>query len=199
MSSSLLDFLTSSDPPSLPNYGTSSCGPDKYLELLVSQITYADMGFSKFWFTFRVNPRPERWGLNSGVTNCQLTAKASHMAHFFNQPSAMLSHVAHLKLYGSRANPGFHPDSWLQLFCQLSAIWTLHISREFSTHVAHILKTVIGEMVVEALPVLNFIYIGGLPVSYVEKFLVARWISGQPMTIVGTEVEFYKRVNSYIG
>lgn len=54
-------------------------------------------------------------------------------------------------------------------------------------------------MVVEALPVLNFIYIGGLPVSYVEKFLAARRISGQPVTIVGTEAEFYERVNSYVG
>ena len=174
---------------------------DRSEELKMSQITHADVNCTQIWLTFEMYSHPGRrpgWGLVSGVINCHRTAEASHIAHIFTQPSAMLSRVAHLKLYRSQADAGFYPDDWLHLFRRFSVIQTLHVSREFSTHVACILEAVSGEMVAEVFPVLDFIYLDGLPVSSVEKFLVARRISGHPVTVIGTEAEFDERVNSYV-
>ena len=150
---------------------------DRSEELKMSQITHADVNCTNM---------------------AHLRDEALHIAHIFTQPSAMLSRVAHLKLYRSQADAGFYPDDWLHLFRQFSAIQTLHVSRELSTHVACILEAVTEEMVAEVFPVLDFIYLDGLPVSSVEKFLVARRISGHPVTVIGTEAEFDERVNSYV-
>ena len=169
-------------------------------ELKKSQITHADVNFSRTWLTFEMYPHPERrpgWSFVSGAINCYQTRQASYIAQVFNQASAVVSRVAHLKLYRSEADAGYRFDDWLHLFRQFSAIQTLHISRLLSVHVASILEAVSGEMVAEVLPVLDYIYLADLPVSCVEKFLTARQISGHPVTIIDTEAEFNERVESY--
>lgn len=168
-------------------------------DLKMSQITHADMNFSQFWFTLKMHPHPERSpALVSVVIKCRRTATGvSPIAQMFNEPSAILSRVAHLRLYRPHpADASCHPDDWLHLFRQFSAIRTLHISREFSVLVACVLEVVTGEMVSGVLPVLDFIYLDGLPDSCVEKFLAAR-ISVHPVTVIETEAEFDERVNSY--
>ena len=173
---------------------------DRSEELKKSQITHADVNFSQSWLTFEMYPHPERrpgWSVVSGAINCYQTTQALHIAQVFNPASAVVSRVAHLKLFRPEADAGDRLDDWLHLFRQFSTIRTLHISRPLSVHVASILEAVSGEMVAEVLPVLDFIYLAGLPVSCVEKFLKARQISGHPVTIIDTEAEFNERVQSY--
>jgi hypothetical protein len=166
----------------------------------MGQITHANLNFSHLWVTLEVYPHPER---RSGWVRCaihgQLTRNpVSEIARGFNQPSAMLSRVAHLKLYRSQPYKDCPADDWLHLFRQFPAIRTLHVSREFSRHIASVLEAVTGEMVTEVLPVLDFIYLDDMPISCVEKFLTARRISGDPVTIIDTEAEFEERVKSYV-
>ncbi|KAN0128278.1 hypothetical protein V8E53_007575 [Lactarius tabidus] len=175
---------------------------DRSKDPRVGQITHADVNFSHLWVTFEMYPHLERrpgWGPVSCVIHGQLTRiQVSEIAQVFNQPSAMLSRVAHLKLYRSQPAADCPPDDWMHLFRQFSAIRTLHVSREFSRHVSSVLEGVTGELVAEVLPVLDFIYLDALPISCVKKFLAARQISGRPVTIIDTEAEFDERVKSYV-
>jgi hypothetical protein len=167
----------------------------------MSQIAHVNLIFSHVWVTVEMYPHPERrlrWGRANCAIRGQLTRKqVSEIARAFNQPFTVLPHVAHLKLYRSQPHEDCPPDDWLHLFRQFPAIRTLHVSQEFSRHVASVLEAVTGEMVAEVLPTLDFIYLDALPISCVEKFLAARRISGDPVTIIDTAAEFDERVKSY--
>jgi len=117
----------------------------------------------------------------------------------FSQPSALLSRVVHLKLSLDRVYYlGHNGGEWLHLLRQFSAVRTLHVCRDSAWHVALTLERVTGEMVAELLPVVDLIYLHCRSVSYVEKFLAARRLSGHPVTIIDTETEFNERVKSYV-
>jgi len=165
-------------------------------------IRHADVNFLHYWVTFKMYPSPESRpdsGRVSAVIDCQgVRQQVSHIAQVFCQSSALLSRVVHLKLSRYRADEERHDNEWLHLLRRFSAVRTLHVSRVFAWRMALALENVTGEMVAEVLPVLDLIYLDSQPVSSVEKFLAARKLSGQPVTMVDTEAEFNERVKSYV-
>ncbi|KAI9435967.1 hypothetical protein H4582DRAFT_1966508 [Lactarius indigo] len=164
-------------------------------------LRHAYVNFSYRWVTFGMYARPEshpEWGRVSALIYCQgIESQVSRIAQVFSQPSAMLSGVVHLKLSRPRAKADIRANEWQYLLRQFSAVRTLRVCRGFAEHVALALEDVTAEMVPEVLPVVDLIYLGGQPVSSVEKFLAARRLSGHPVTIVDTEAEFDERVKSY--
>jgi len=134
------------------------------------------------------------------VTHCRgFNEQNSYLALLLGQPSALFSRVVHLKLHRHRADEDRYNDEWLHVLRRFSAARTLHVlSGNFAGDVILTLEDLTGEMVAEVLPVLDLIYIGEQPTSCMEKFLAARQLSGRPVTMVKTKVEFSERVKSYV-
>ncbi|KAI9437237.1 hypothetical protein H4582DRAFT_335993 [Lactarius indigo] len=174
----------------------------------ITSIRHAGVNFSEFWVTLEMYPFPESrldlgldrsHGRISAFIECRtMEGQVSYMAQIFGQPSALLSCVIHLNLSQSRVNTDCHVKEWLRLLRWFSAVRTLRVSWEFVGQIALVLEEVTSELVATVLPVLDLIYLGGQPVSCVEKFLAARRLSGHPVAIVDTEAEFNKRVGSYV-
>ncbi len=132
--------------------------------------------------------------------------QVSHRAQVLSQFSATLSPFVHLEL-GVHFEPGARLEEdrplegtdnfeWLQLLHPFSTVQTLHVSRRVAGHVAHALEDTTGEMVAEVLPSLDLIYLAGQPASSIEKFVAARQFSDRPVTVVDTDTEFNKRLES---
>ena len=75
---------------------------------------------------------------------------------------------------------------------------TLHVSHELAGHVTLALENITQETVTETPPSLDSIYLAGQPASSIEKFIAARQLSGRAVTVVDSEGEFDKRVESYV-
>ena len=175
---------------------------DRSEDPAISLIRYADVTFSGYSVNFKMSESSPYGSRVAVVVICQPTERqVSLIAQAFSQPSAMLSRVVHHKLSHLQfaVSVGLHRDEWLLRLRQFSTIRTLHVSQKFRFvwYIAVVLEGVTGEMVVEILPVVDFIYLGGEPVSHVEKFLAVRQLSSYPLIIVDTEVEFDERIESY--
>ncbi|KAH8983834.1 hypothetical protein EDB86DRAFT_3106203 [Lactarius hatsudake] len=133
-----------------------------------------------------------------GVNHWHVLDISRFLSHF----STTLSHVVHLNL-----GVGFEVDlrledmgdvDWLHLLHQFSSVQTLHLSCEPAEHVALALENISGGLVAEVLPSLDLVCIVDQPASSIEKFVAAREHSGCPVTVVDTETEFDKRLESYV-
>ena len=168
----------------------------------ITLIRHADVQISEHWIIFQMYPCPENHpdqGRVSAMIHCHgIERQVLRVAQVFSLPSVMLSRVVHLKLSGYVSDAHRHDVQWLHLLRRFSTVRTLHVSRDFSQHIALVLEDVTGEMVADVLPVLELIYLVDQPVTSVEKFLTVRRLSGHPVTIVGTKAEFDERVNSYV-
>ena len=171
----------------------------------ITLIRHAEINISDLWVTFDMYPCPDSypdWDRVSALIYCErIDLQVLRTAQVFSQPSATLSRVVHLKLSRCPANAVYadsHRNGWLNLLCQFPTVRTLHVSQEFAEHVVRALEDATGAMVIEVLPVLDLIYLDSQPVSSVENFLAARRLSGRPVAIVDTEVEFDERVKSYV-
>jgi len=173
---------------------------DRSEDVKLTLIRHADVIFSDYSVTFEMYQCPQ--GRQNGPVStsilCEgISGQVLFMAQVFSQPSAILSRVAHLKLSQDLDVDGHHAG-WLHLFCQFFSVQTLHIAHELAGHVALALEEVTGEMVSEVLPALDLIFLVGQPVSSIDEFIAARRLSGHPVTIVDTEMEFDKRLKSYV-
>ena len=127
--------------------------------------------------------------------------QVSHIAQVLGHMSSKLSNVVHLKL---KVDDGLQLDGtddveWMHLLHQFSSAKTLHVSQELAGHVALALENIItAEMVDEVLPALDLIRVVGQPASSIEKFTAVRQLSGRPVTIIETEMEFDERIESYV-
>ncbi|KAI9437232.1 hypothetical protein H4582DRAFT_2077629 [Lactarius indigo] len=161
---------------------------------------HADVTFVNDWVSFKMYPCPESHPNRNRVhvlTFCQgIERQVSQMIQVFSQRSAMLSRVVHFKLSRFRTNASRH--EWVLLLRLFSAARTLYVAQEFAGRFARVLESIAGEMVAEVLPVLDLIYLENQQVSALERFLEARQLSGQPITIVDTKAKFYERVKSYV-
>ncbi|KAH8981993.1 hypothetical protein EDB86DRAFT_3086579 [Lactarius hatsudake] len=125
----------------------------------------------------------------------------SDIAQALMQFSAAFSNVDHLRLT-TEFNEDRHSEDtddveWLQLLRQFSTTQTLHVSAELARRVALALEDIVAEMAAELLPSLDLICVEGQPASSIEKFVTARRVSGRPVTVIDTEIEFDKRLVSY--
>ena len=67
------------------------------------------------------------------------------------------------------------------------------VSWQFAVRVARALKSITGEVVFEALSSLDSICLENRPTYSIEKFVTVHQLSGRPVTVVDTEVEFDRR------
>jgi hypothetical protein len=119
----------------------------------------------------------------------------SHMAWALGQFSATLSNVAHLKFDVCLFHPGLDDAEWLHLLHRFSAVQTLFVSRTPAKRVALALEDITAEMAAEVLPSLHLICLVGQPISSIEKFIAVRRLSGRPVTVVDTEMQYEKLIS----
>jgi hypothetical protein len=114
--------------------------------------------------------------------------------------SPMLSTVVNLNLEARvwTANVSDIFD-WLNLLHQLSAVRALCVSQPLAGRIAHALKSFTGEMVAEALPSLDLIYLEDQwHAPSLDKFVSVRQLSGHPVTVVETIEDFDQRLECYL-
>ena len=121
------------------------------------------------------------------------------LAHIFSQFFTVVSTIVHLKIYFPFVSglPLVTTGAeWLPFFNHLSTVQALYISPAFARHIARGLANFTGEMIAEAWPSLDLICLEDQPTSSLKKFILARRLSGRPVTVVPTEKEFDQRVLS---
>ena len=191
----LLDFRAAQ----LSEFIDRSVGPKLAL------LTHARVTFFSDWVTFNMylNENSSDLGPATITISCEgIDWQVLHIAQVLSHFSATFSNVVHLNL---KVEPeglqlqGTDDVEWHHLFHQGSTVRTLHVSQELAGHVSLALEDITGEMVAEALPSLDLIYLAGKPTSSVENFVAARKLSGRPVTVVSTKTEFNNRLESYCG
>ncbi|KAH9163253.1 hypothetical protein EDB89DRAFT_575838 [Lactarius sanguifluus] len=124
--------------------------------------------------------------------------QVSHITQVLSQFSAAFSNVGHLKLVTGikedRQLEGMDDVEWLLLLRQFSSMQTLYVSPKLAGHIALALEDIMAEMVTELMPSLDLICVEGQPTSSIEKFITARRVSGRPVTVIDTEMEFNRRL-----
>ena len=120
--------------------------------------------------------------------------QVSHIAQVLSQFSATLSDIICLKLELPDELPpaqveGVDGAEWLLLLHQFSAVQTMHASGKLARLVVSTLEDIPQEMVADVLPSLGLIDLKDQPASSIENFVVARRLSGHPVTIVDLEKE----------
>ena len=120
------------------------------------------------------------------VISCRgIDWQVSHIVQVLSQFSATLSNVVRLKLESpDHKYPQSARAEWVLLLRQFSAVQILHASWKLAKHVSSALENIPQEMVAEVLPSLNLIDLQGQRASTVEKFIIARQLSGQPVTVI---------------
>jgi hypothetical protein len=128
---------------------------------------------------------------------------ASHLAQVFSQFSAKLSNMRHLSIGSMARGPEISRYDWVQLLPRLLRPFTtmqaLLIFGDCVELVATLFNDGDGRMTSDLLPALKLLCIQGLPASSVVKFCAARRLSGRPVTLVKTQMEFYRKLKSYRG
>jgi hypothetical protein len=168
--------------------------------------SHARVTFFSDWVTFNMylheNHPSSDLGSATITISCEgIDWQVSHIARVLSHFSATLSNLVHLNL---KVEPeglqlkGTDDVEWQHLLHQRSTVRTLHVSQELASHVALALEDITAEMVAEALPSLDLIYLAGQPASSVEEFVTARKLSGRPVTVVGTKTEFNNRLEPYV-
>ena len=142
---------------------------------------------SHFKFSLRISCRGLDW-------------QVSHVAQILNQCSAILSNVGGLSI-DARDLPPDGKDykdamDWLELLRPFTAVETLHVSGKSASHVAHGLEYVTEEMVPVVLPALHSLCLQDEPLTSVERFVEARWLTGRAITIADAPAAFFERLES---
>jgi hypothetical protein len=80
------------------------------------------------------------------------------------------------------------PTQFLELFRPVTAVRSLHVSRNLVTLTATALQELIGPRATEVLPNLCDLFLGGSVISgtvqeAIQPFLIARRLSGQPVAV----------------
>ena len=106
--------------------------------------------------------------------------------------SIFIPAIEHLYIQRSRDFPLSWPDDietgqWLELLHQLTAVKHLHISPEFTPHIAPTLQELAGGRATEVLPALQTLFLEGtLPSDVqetIDKFVAARELAGHPIAV----------------
>jgi hypothetical protein len=116
-----------------------------------------------------------------------------HIFRTLHKFSAILSTVVDLKLVGKFWNICDLRDEyyleWLHFLHQFSVLKALYVSVPLAEGIGYVMQSVKREVVAEALPRLDLICLEG-QTSSIDKFVAVRRLSGYPLIVVGTEVEF---------
>lgn len=182
------------------NFVNRTVGPE------ITQFKHARFTFAFGTIAFTMYPHANHspWDRRpaTNIISCQgIDCQVSHISQVLDHMSAKLSNVVHLKLKvdpeGLRLE-GTDDVEWMLLLHQFSSLKTLHVSRELAGHIALALEDIPAEMVDEVLPSLDLIRVVSQPASSIEKFIAARQLSGNPVTVIEAEREFDERLESYV-
>jgi hypothetical protein len=124
--------------------------------------------------------------------------QVTHMAQVLSQVSATLSNVVHLELYKGPHHGCMDTVEWQRLLRQFSAVQTLKVGWGIAECMARTLEDLTEERVVGLFPFLELICLQSESALSIEKFVALRELSGHPVTVVDSEEEFDKRLESYI-
>ena len=171
----------------------------------LTQFRHAQVSFHRGLVTFNTSPHANNPYPNPpyaiATVLCEgIGWQVSHMAQVLSHFSSTQFNLVHLKLELEEncQLEGVDDVEWLHLLRQFSAVQTLCVSHELAGHVALALENIAWETDAEALPSLALIYLAGQPALSIEKFIAARQVSGRPMTVVETKMEFDEKLESYI-
>ena len=108
-------------------------------------------------------------------------------------PQALIPTVGELRIYGdyfsrSPEQDGINPNLWRELFQPFTAVKDLYLSPDIIPHISLVQQELVGEGVMEFLPVLQNIFLGGLDRDElvpegIEQFIAARQLAGRPISI----------------
>ena len=134
------------------------------------------------------------------IISCKPIVSGWYLFLMLNELCSMFATVVDLKFVGEfweshRLGDEYNPQ-WIHFLCQLSALQALYASSAVAGKVGRALKSVKGEVVAEYLPLLDLICLcleGHT--SLIEEFVAVRQLSGRPLTVVDTEVEFDQRLS----
>jgi hypothetical protein len=117
------------------------------------------------------------------------------LAEVLSHSSTVLPNVHHLAIDEYNPQPCWQVEmddvEWLALFRQFTAVKTLHVSNQYTGHIAHALNDTTVEMVPEILPALRLLFLEDEPAGRVEKFIAARQLAGlSPIAIANTRDEY---------
>jgi hypothetical protein len=124
--------------------------------------------------------------------------RVTHMVQVLSRVSAILSNVVHLQIYKIPHHVCIDDVELQRLLCQFSAVQTLRVGWGVAERMARTLEDLTEERVVGLFPFLELICLRSQPTSSIEKFVALRELSGHPITVVDSDEEFDKRLESYI-
>ena len=158
---------------------------------------HAEVTFSRDTVSFDLYPQTYHpssdWGVVRTAISCKgIDWQVSHMAQVLSQSSAILSNIVLLQLKAEVEEDSELEGTnveWLHLLHQFFTVQSLRVSRELAGHVALALEDITAGMVDEVLPFLDSIFLVGQPASSIKKFIVARQLSGRPVTVVNPEID----------
>ena len=175
----------------------------KFFNRSISPFKHAEICFDERGVTFDLYRPTNPIGRDShqpatAIISCKPIISAWYLFCILHELSVMLVTVVDLKFVGeSWANGSIVGDEyhreWLHFFRQTSALQALYVPPQLAEKIGRALKSVKGEAVAEALPSLDLICLED-QASYIEEFVAVRLFSNCPLTVVGTEAEFDRRL-----
>ena len=108
----------------------------------------------------------------------------------------MISNVEDLAIESDMLPDGkdvMDDTEWLELLRLFTAVKTLHVSEKLAGYVARGLEGVAETTVNEIMPALRSLCLEGTPLTYVERFVAVRQLSGLSVTVLDAPVEFIER------
>jgi hypothetical protein len=123
---------------------------------------------------------------------------APRVVHALGQLVTMFSNVGHLSIDGDGDNAdwsGMDSTQWLRILCLFPAVETMHLVGDLPLFIASALEeTAVAaeDLVTELLPALHSVSLDDYrdKAGSMEKFLSLRKLSGRPVSVVHTELEF---------
>ena len=190
----------------LPRFIDRSVGPK------LTQFRFAQVGFYGHFVNFHTyrnandsESSSESPSAPTAVLCEGLDWQVSHMAQVLSHFSATLSNVVHLKLEvwheeDEEVSQDYKLEAtddveWLHLLHQFPTVKTLHVPHELAGNIALALEDIAWEAIA---PSLDLIYLADQPASSIEKFVAARQLSGRPVTVVETKMDFDEKLESYV-
>lgn len=140
--------------------------------------------------------------LDGGRSSFRLSIMDDGIGQVVNQLSALLTDVNRLSinslevLQGDREMLGLFIE-WPELLRPFTAVKALSVDDKLSSYIPPALNDATSEGAAEVLPVLNLLRIkSGLELmNFMKTFVATRRNVGRPVTIVGSDTEFQKRLH----
>ena len=174
---------------------------DRSVDPARSPFKHAKVRLDTHGVTFDMYHPPNHTGTLPARTiiSCrEIDWRVFHMDQVLRKFATMLSNIIDLKLVGwFHKRRLFLADlEWVHVLHQFSTVQALYVSREFAQCITRELKSMTEEMVAKALFSTELICLEDQPTSDIMTLVAVRQHSGRPVTVVSTEAEFDRILES---